>query len=668
MKGYKIIQNILLVLVLAFCFVSVGNAQLPPPFDRPQSMFEIFLRNLSGEREEAEENQNLYDGIRFARRQQCLENNDVKDIDRKVRIDQCDGIRISGGGSLADCDRRQYQDNVSSGTIGKLQYGNIDAGNKCTSPGVNAAGRNDRKSLYDFYKRFRKNKDDPANFKEETRGFAKPNSNGDIKFIETNSDGSFGSDYSQYSQTIYSSSYDNEYKKCNLGNLGYATHSNDARTEDYSADGGGFFIPMLQSEDFFDDLSNETCANFFIPHMGVFISSMIAGEVASAAGSASCSALAAMTANAKAIMDGTAKLKKVADIKKTIGYMQKAKDAGKAVAKTTAKMGVNAFLNGAFYCYDGISNGMTVASSTPVCNTAYPPIPPNPANIKCNALAAACGGSVAGSLAACGTSIASLIAYYTELAVKFSKANQTFQTNQMCGSEWLTWEFNKKTQQWQPDTEKSYSGCLKNLFTDPTKFDGNECKKYGRFTNGKSIDGGESKFDFSNLAAKQKASIANLTNQYYREFWFRGIEYEDRGGCKNPAWDDSRKIRYLGYKTEHQRYYARGPVSEAGDNKVSIDYACHRFLRNVPGKEAEEDTAYQCCKRKAQTSICIEEKLVYGGKDDADTNKENYHQHRYKFCSLGDNSCQIKDIYKTKYAIFSSKKNPEYICAKTSNH
>lgn len=696
MKGCKIIQNILLVLVLAFCFVSVGNAQLPPPFDRPQSMFEIFLRNLSGEREEAEENQNLYDGIRFARRQQCLENNDVKDItDRKARIDQCDGIRISGGGSLADCDRRQYQDNVSFGTIGKLQYGNIDAGNKCTSPGVNVAWQNDRKSLYGFYKRFREVKDNETNFKEKTRDFAIPNNNGGINFIEINSDGSFGSNYSQYSQTIYSSSYDNEYKKCNVGNLGHATHSNDARTEDYSADGGGFFIPMLQSEDFFDDLSNETCANFFIPHMGVFIGSMIAGEVASAAGSASCSALATMTANAKAIMDGTAKLKKVADIKKTIGYMQKAKNAGKAVAKTTAKMGVNAFLNGAFYCYDGISNGMTVASSAPVCNTLYPPtIPPNPPNVQCNTLATTCGASAVASLAACGTSIASLIAYYTELAVKFSKANQTFQTNQMCGSEWLTWEFNKKTQQWQPDTEKSYSGCLKNLFIDIAKFDDNEykneCKKYGKFTNGKLIgEEGESKFDFSNLAAKQKASIANITNQYYREFWFRGIEYEDRGGCKNPAWDDSRKIRYLGYKTEHQRYYARGPVSEAGDNKVSIDYACHRFLRNVPGKEAEENTAYQCCKRKAQTSICIEEKLVYGGgstsvvedltkvsidrendrKNLLEHNRQNnYTEHKYKFCSLGDNSCQLDDLNDTRYAIFSSKKTPEYICAKTRNH
>ena len=694
MKGCKIIQNILLVLVLAFGFVSVGNAQLPPPFDRPQSMFEIFLRNLSGEQEEAEENQNLYDGIRLARRQQCLENNDVKDItDRKVRIDQCDGIRISGGGSLADCDRRQYQDNVSSGTIGKLQYGNIDAGNKCTSPGVNISGvRNDRKSLYDFYKKFRKNKDDPVNFKEETRGFAKPNSNGDIKFIETNSDGSFGSNYSQYSQTIYSSSYDNEYKKCNVGNLGHATHSNDARSEDYTADGGGFFIPMLQSEDFFDDLSNETCANFFIPHMEVFIISMLAGESASVVGTASCSALATMTANAKAIMDGTAKLKKAADIKKTIGYMQKAKNAGKAVAKTKAKMGVNAFLNGAFYCYDGISNGATVASSSPVCNTMYPPtIPPNPPNVKCNALVGICGGSVAISLSACGTSLAGLIAYYRELAVKFSKANQTFQTNQMCGSEWLTWEFNKKTQLWQPDTEKSYSGCLKNLFIDIAKFDDNEykneCKKYGKFTNGKLIgEEGESKFDFSNLAAKQKASIANLTNQYYREFWFRGIEYEDNdGGCTNP-WekDPSRRKRYLGYETDKQRYYARGPVSEAGDNKVSIDYACHRFLRNVPGKEAEENTAYQCCKRKAQTSICIEEKLVKIGDGAMQPNTnirgsgattsaprgyiKNYPLHKYKFCSLGDNACKLGDINDTQYAIFSSKKTPEYICAKTSNY
>ena len=80
MKGYKIIKNILQVIVLVACFAMQCNAQLPPPFDMPGKMFEIFTRNLAGEASQEEEKQNLYDGIRFARRQQCLEIPDVKDI------------------------------------------------------------------------------------------------------------------------------------------------------------------------------------------------------------------------------------------------------------------------------------------------------------------------------------------------------------------------------------------------------------------------------------------------------------------------------------------------------------------------------------------------------------------------------------------------------------
>ena len=376
MKGYKILKNILQVIVLVVCFALQCNAELPPPFDRPLQMTEIFMRDLAGESKQEEERQNLYDGIRFARRQQCLEITDVKDIsERKTRIDQCDGFR----GSSA-CDERQAQNNVSSGTIGKLKYGRntkewiesgsavADAGGAISSVGsavadvggaissvgsaadavgsavadvggaissvgstVVAGGRkifsifskgaslpqclepgvvNERMHLYNFYKEFRETKDDPKSFQEKTKNFAKPNSNGGIHFVQTDSDGDFINNYNESAQTIYSSSYDNNYKKCNVGNLGHATRSNDSRVEDYTADDASFFIPMLQSEDFFDDLSNQSC-EFILDHMKTYIYTTLAAEISSATGATSCAIANTMVANTMGLKDGIKKAKKL---------------------------------------------------------------------------------------------------------------------------------------------------------------------------------------------------------------------------------------------------------------------------------------------------------------------------------------------------------------------
>ena len=686
MKGYKILKNILQVIVLVVCFALQCNAELPPPFDRPLQMTEIFMRDLAGESKQEEERQNLYDGIRFARRQQCLEITDVKDISaRKTRIDQCDGFR----GSSA-CDERQAQNNVSSGTIGKLKYGRntgklidsdvgsavADAGGAISSVGSAAVaegsahssvagsavadavgsaftdvgevissvgsafvakGRelfskgaslpqclepgvvNDRMHLYNFYKEFRETKDDPKSFQEKTKNFAKPNSNGGIHFVQTDSDGDFINNYNESAQTIYSSSYDNNYKKCNVGNLGHATRSNDSRVEDYTADDASFFIPMLQSEDFFDDLSNQSC-EFILDHMKTYIYTTLAAEISSATGATSCAIANTMVANTMGLKDGIKKAKKTKEIEGIIQYMKqamldKASSTAKSAKQKLAKMGSNVLMHGAYYCYEGATNVLHGSYDLNRCTLLYS------GSVyalgKCIASSSACIASGIASGTSCLVILGGLIPYYSQLAERFSKANQTFQTNQMCGSEWLTWNFDKKTQQWQKDKTKSYESCLDNLFLNKSEFEKNkeECKKYGKFTNGKLIDSNKRKFDF-NGADFTESTKPDLNNQYYREFWFRGIEYEDNdGSCKNP-WDPARRRRYLGYDTEKQRYYTRGPVSEAGGNKISIDYACHRFLRNVPGAAKEENNSYQCCKRKAQNSICIEEKLVYREDDD----------------------------------------------------
>ncbi len=632
---------------------NANSSILPPPFDRQETMIKILVKHITNSMQDEEvESEDLYDGIRFSRRQQCTD----ADIINERRIDECDGFMNKD----ILCDERQAQSNVSNGTIGKIKYGKSKK--TCASPGLVA----DRNDLYQFYKYFRGVKDDVQAFKEKTADFAKGDKRG-IEFAQIrNSDGEFTGHYddgAEYAQTIYSSSYDKNYKKCNVGNLGHATHSNDMRPEDYTDDGGGFFIPALASEDFADDLSNETCANFFIPHMKVWGATMIAGIASSWLGLTACGAVAGANADAVAVADN---IKKVSFFHKTIN---KIKSFGSKVAKKhpnkvktgvfLARASLTTILDGLMFCYDAASNARVAASAT-ACITS-----------TCMFSGPACIASVAASTASCLMFTASTVTYYSQIADKFAKANTSFQTNQMCGAEWITWQWNKPQQQWNVDNKTSYQGCLKSLFTNREELKNNqeECKKYGNFTNGFLITNSpnedpSAKFHFDNQTALKEASKPDITNQYYREYWFGGIEYQDNEGqCKNPWQNDlPRRIRYLGYNTERQRYYVKGPISEAANNSLSVNYACDRFLRGVPGSEVDEDNAYKCCKRKAQTSICIEQKLV---DDSAKTYKQ---KHKYKFCSLGDDNCKIGDSNDTAYKIFSSKKNPEYICARTNNH
>jgi type IV secretory pathway VirB6-like protein len=664
MKFLSSTKNIKQIIIALFAlFISfpdnANSSTLPPPLDRPLTMMNILIKHITNSMQDEEvESEDLYDGIRFSRRQQCT----VADINNKRRIDECDGFM-----GTYPCDERQAQSNVSNGTIGKIDYGERSSLLGCTSPGF----VEDRHDLYQFYKDFREVKDNAQAFKEKTANFARGDT-GSIEFAKVrNGGGEFTGNYgagTEYAQTIYSSSYDKNYKKCNVGNLGHATHSNDMRIEDYANDGGGFFIPALASEDFADDLSNETCSNFFIPHMEVWGATMILGMTSSIFGSVACSAVASVNADAVAVADNT---KKVGFASRVIN---KIKSATSKIAKKhpkkvktgvfLAKASLTTILDGLLFCYDAVSN-TRVAASAPACITT----PPG----TCTISGPLCIASVGTSYASCLTFIASTITYYSQIAEKFATANTSFQTNQMCGAEWITWQWNKPQQQWNVDNKTSYQGCLKSLFTNREEFKNNqeECKKYGNFTNGFLIPNSPNEvlfskfhFDYANQTALKEASKPDITNQYYREYWFGGIEYQDNEGqCKNPWQNDlPRRIRYLGYSSERQRYYVRGPISEVAKNSLSVNYACDRFLRGVPGSEVDENNAYQCCKRKAQTSICIEQKLVYVS---AKTYKQ---KHKYKFCSLGDDNCKIGDSNDTAYKIFSSKKNPEYICARTNNH
>lgn len=146
---------------------------------------------------------------------------------------------------------------------------------------------------------------------------------------------------------------------------------------------------------------------------------------------------------------------------------------------------------------------------------------------------------------------------------------------------------------------------------------------------------------------KNIAENKSLTNQYYREYIYSGIEYTDNGtnACNNPNWNDA--TDYLGYsKDGKQRYYFAGPGE-------APNFACSRFL--AKGIEDDEGfKAYECCNKRSQETLCLER-----------FDKTNQH---YLFCSLNNRDCNISFSMAqpvVKYKVFESINNQSYLCAKT---
>ena len=142
------------------------------------------------------------------------------------------------------------------------------------------------------------------------------------------------------------------------------------------------------------------------------------------------------------------------------------------------------------------------------------------------------------------------------------------------------------------------------------------------------------------------AQRKELTNIHYREFFFKGIEYKDNApdSCENPA--GPKWTALLGYESKGddkiQKYYFRGP-------RELPNFACKRFLQ-LGRKDPEGMKAFICCNEKSQNTICLES----GSK--------------VEFCRVGG-ECSTRfestGVVITKYKIFESESNPNYICAKT---
>ncbi len=283
--------------------------------------------------------------------------------------------------------------------------------------------------------------------------------------------------------------------------------------------------------------------------------------------------------------------------------------------------------------------------------------------IELGIFAARCAGilestNCCSALAICG--IASSVAVGIVGGI-YETAKDVFDKVHICGRGWKS--FYKATDNASTNPNQyttvngNYKNCLNMVFggetfeTSPTdKTPTQDCsnthtrsqKQFCNFTN--NINKCTSNND---LAAQKKV----LTNIHYREYFYKGIEYEDNGTnrCKNPKDIDGKTDwkELLGYDTslethEHQKYYLRGP-------RELPNFACKRFLQ-LGRKNIEGMKAFICCNEKSQNTICLET------------------ESKYQFCRIGEGcsaTFEKNNVVISKYKIFESERNPNYICAKT---
>ena len=246
---------------------------------------------------------------------------------------------------------------------------------------------------------------------------------------------------------------------------------------------------------------------------------------------------------------------------------------------------------------------------------------------KCTALisaqdygnAAACCGGMAASLTATGIAVAGL-------AIIYGTAVGAQKYGRICGHDWNVWK---------KDNDGKWSNG---------KYDGSYQKKL------------EDK-------VKNDTLTFDIKEKEYREYIYGGREYEDNGGssCHNP-WEDNTDLRkkILGYDSDNQRYYMRGP-------KVSSNFACYRFLyyyceRNDGETEGSYKTrcdsekrdakkAFDCCNSRSQEILCIESSDLISGGDG----------YKYQFCKSGS-KCSVKEVV---YEVYDSKVVSNFVCGKT---
>ncbi len=373
----------------------------------------------------------------------------------------------------------------------------------------------------------------------------------------------------------------------------------------YMCDGGEFkFDPFSYNKDINWDLTNPTCASY-ISSVG-------------------------------AVLFAQEKLNQ---------YVLCYPSAGNLVASSRAAQATDQVIMGPFLPpYPNPGTLLKIAAFASVCATkiadnsvaaaSCAPLSPTPWFCSSLALTSSdltrcCAGS-----AAYATEVSAAIA---ALSIIWDKARITFENGRICGNDWKQWA--QEDGNWIKD-KGPYQNCLIDLFQANDSTQPDSCKTYGI---------GENSADFE----------TKITNKYYREFIYGGKEFEDNGegSCSNPSNRDAVKSdsgiitdygydrnTTLGYDSDGQRYYMTGAAS-------TPVYACHRFLsRSV---NANNQAAYDCCKRRSQNAICIENKSGIG---------DELGPYRHKFCEIGSRCAVGSEII---FEVYASKAKPNYVCAKT---
>jgi type IV secretory pathway VirB6-like protein len=255
----------------------------------------------------------------------------------------------------------------------------------------------------------------------------------------------------------------------------------------------------------------------------------------------------------------------------------------------------------------------------------------------------------------CCTSVAAYYAivgtFLGVLGERHRMAQDAYEHARICGHNWNTWKYideNGEPTDRNTNTIRvgkyfgSYQRCLEDTFTK---------------------DADDAGYNFCKLDKINDAH--DLKNKNYREYLYGGVEYEDNSsrGCENPPnIGNFNREKSLGYDSNSQRYYMRG----AG---VAGNYACHRFLlmnglADTPAQEKAirlaSQKAYECCKRKSQNAICIE-----NNQTDLVGKKSGY---RHKFCEIGDKCNPVGTFRGMEGVIFEpfmSKKRVNFICARS---
>ncbi len=259
---------------------------------------------------------------------------------------------------------------------------------------------------------------------------------------------------------------------------------------------------------------------------------------------------------------------------------------------------------------------------------------------KCTALLGV--GNYSQAALCCGgmVSTMSVAAQAVAVSVIIWKAARDTQSNaHLCGETWNNWE------EIDAQSLNEFDGeGIPNYI--PGSIAGDKFHVYGKRDyekNGESFVAYQKEIEEGYLSG---ARPANIKDKEYREYIYGGQEFEDNDnedGCPLPNWSDEDLDTILGYSDGKgkQRYYMRGP-------KLASNYACSRFLLHT-GSQDSGRTAYECCKKRSQNTICIEEEnSVLSSKN-------------HRFCEVGTR-CKIQDVV---YEIHPAKKVPNYICATT---